>query len=502
MDRQFDGFVSLSGVLQFAQRHRIRVLTGLVATVVVVMGVTSLLTPVYESESRLLVKFGREYVYTPEVGDQSVNMSVNRERQTAQLNTELEILRSRDLISDVVTNLGVNALYPGISDQARPSAPSQLASAVSRFASSLLAERIRDADVLRVTFRHSDPELAARALSLLVERFRAKHLEAFGEAQATAFLEDKVSDIRKQLQNAEDQLKQFQKETKAFSADDQRTLLLQQRRDIESSLKAARNEIAALQQKLAYLRSEKEKAAAGTRVASEQNKAVADARAQLLELRLQEQKLLSSFSESSRPVESVRKQIQLVEQFLEQQRAAIGQGEFAEDLEKQIVGLTGELHSQEARRDNLLGQLRQLDEQIGSVTDRGAEYRSLVREREASEKAYQAYAQKLQEFRTFQEMDAQNIANINVIQSATVPLRPIWPRKRLNLMLSVLLGLGVGIAWGFAVDFLQGRSQLGAAVVPGDHSTLVEPGTVHWRMPIQGSATKSGSAGGSGGADS
>jgi hypothetical protein len=58
--------------------------------------------------------------------------------------------------------------------------------------------------------------------------------------------------------------------------DDQRTLLLQQRRDVEVLLKAARNEIAGLQQKVAYLCGEKEKVAGSSRVASEQNKVVTD----------------------------------------------------------------------------------------------------------------------------------------------------------------------------------------------------------------------------------
>jgi uncharacterized protein involved in exopolysaccharide biosynthesis len=100
----------------------------------------------------------------------------------------------------------------------------------------------------------------------------------------------------------------------------------------------------------------------------------------------QEQKLLSNFSESSRVVESIRKQIALVEQFLEQQRARIGQGEFAEDLDRQIVGIDGELRFQEARRDSLLKQIYQLDQQIAALTDQNVEYRNLMREREASER--------------------------------------------------------------------------------------------------------------------
>jgi uncharacterized protein involved in exopolysaccharide biosynthesis len=489
MDSRLDGFMSVSEILQFGRRQWVRILTGLGITVALVMVVTFLLTPVYESESLLLVKLGREYVYTPEVGDRAASASVNAARETAQLINELQIIQSQDLIQDVLTTVGVNVLYPKISKEARPTHPDELAAAVTRFTADISADRIRDADVLRVAYRHPNPDLAAKALKLLVERYLAKHLQAYGDTRATAFLEEKVADIRGQLQKAEDRLNQFQQETKAFSADDQRAQLLLQRRDVESLLKAARNEIAGLEQKIAYLRSEKEKVAASSRLASEQNKAVTDARAQLLELRLQEQKLLSSFSESSRAVESIRKQIGLVEQFLEEQRAVIGQGEYAEDLDKQIVGFEGDLHFQEARRDSLLGQISQIDKQLGALTDQGVQYRSLQRERDATDKAYQAYEQKLQEFKTFQEMDAQQIANISVIEPASPPLTPAYPRKLLNLVLGTFLGLGVGLAWAFATEYRAGRGRPEPAVVPAEvPTTLVEPGTVHWRTPGQGSA--------------
>jgi uncharacterized protein involved in exopolysaccharide biosynthesis len=43
-------------------------------------------------------------------------------------------------------------------------------------------------------------------------------------------------------------------------------------------------------------------------------------------------------------------------------------------------------------------------------------------------------------------MDAQKIANINVIQAASVPLAPVWPRKLLNLVLKTFLNLNVELA--------------------------------------------------------
>jgi uncharacterized protein involved in exopolysaccharide biosynthesis len=134
-----------------------------------------------------------------------MNAPANRERQTAQLNTELEILRSRDLIEEGDSRRCQRPL-PGDQQEARPSHPAELRANVDRFGANLSAERIRDADVLRIAFRHPDPELTAKALNLLVEHFKAKHLRAYGDAWATAFLEEKVTGIRSQLQKAEDKL--------------------------------------------------------------------------------------------------------------------------------------------------------------------------------------------------------------------------------------------------------------------------------------------------------
>jgi uncharacterized protein involved in exopolysaccharide biosynthesis len=478
-----DAFTFQSFV-EFTLRHRFRILKALVATVAVVMIATFLWPPVYEAQSLLLVKYGREYMYRPEVGDRdTVAQSLNRDRQTAQINTELQILSSQDLIEEVVGKVGVNRLYPKISDQPRPGDPTVFGAAVMSFQKNLQAVPVKDTDVIQIAFRHSDPKLTAQALNVLVDAYMAKHLSAFSGASATGFLEAKVAGYRKDLLADEEKLKTFQEQTRLLSVDEQRSALFAQRRYVEAAGKVARNEIAGLEQKLAYLRAEKAKTAGdASRINAEQSKTVVDARAQLLELRLEEQKLLSTFSEESRSVENVRKQIKLVEEFLGQQQAAIGQGEFGDDLGKQIIATVAELHFQQAKADNLAAQVTKLDQQITELTGHDSEYQNLVREREAAEKNYQTYEKKLEEFQASAEMDRQKIANITVIQAAAVPTIPVLPMPRLNLVVALLLGIALGYGWGLAKEYRQRRRQPAPTLVPA----LVDPGTIHWRRRATG----------------
>ncbi len=474
-------YVSVRDLVDFWKRHRPRVFIALAGTIAVVMGATLLLTPIYEAESLLLVKYGREYMYRPELGERdAIATALNKDRQLAQINSELQILRSRELFADVIGQMGAARLYPALESSSNPGG-APLEAAVSRLEASVQAYQIKDSDVIRVKLEHPDRELSAEALNVLVDKYMARHLSAFSDASTTAFLEQKVASSRKELQEAEEKLKSFQMRTRSFSGD-QPTAQLAQRDELEGKRKAARSQVAGLEKRLAYLHSEKQKVSSDTsRFSSEETKAVSDARAQLLELRLQEQKLLATFSETSRAVENVRGQIKLVEEFLAQQRSTVGQGQFADDLEKQIIATQAELRFQQAQADTLAGQISSLEKQIGDFTESGAEFRELARDREAAAKSHETYTKKLEEFRASEEMDRQKLTNISVIQAATAPLSPIRPDKKLNLLISMMLGIAVGFAWGLVVELRERRDQADAAVVPADQETLVAPGTVHWR---------------------
>jgi uncharacterized protein involved in exopolysaccharide biosynthesis len=475
--------VSLREVVRFTVRNRVQIALSVAAAFVALLVPTFLMAPTYESTALLLVKFGREYIYRPEVGDREVvAVPANRDRQAAQLNTELQILRSEDLMRSVVRAVGVNRLYPDISGEARPPDAGSLGAAVSRLSTRLDAQRVPETDVIRVSFRHTDAAMTAAALTLFLEHFKAKHLEAFSDPQAAAFLQEKVDTYGKQLRDSEEKLKAWQLRNGSFSVEDQRAARSQQRRDLDAALKSTRSEIAGLRPKLAYLRSEREKSSADpTHQTSEQRRAITDAQARLLELQLTEQKLRSSFTDANRNLVSVRNQIQLVKEFLDQQSSAAGEGDFVNELDRQVVTAAAELRFQEARRTSLEEQIGAVDRQLAALTEQDAEFRGLIREREANEKNYETYRKKLDDSRVLAEMDREKIANISVIQAPTVPLEPIWPSRKLNALVGVFLGLCVGYGSALA------REHLGRAARSGPRDAIAP------RMPEEGSALVTGS---------
>jgi len=441
-----ESVVTLPELLQAVRKHWRAAGTAFIVTVLTVGIVTFTTTPTYQSTAVLLVKLGREFVHSPDFGDRNAGVSP-RDRE-AMVNAEVQILLSNDLISSVATSLGVKKLYPDLAETPDGGAPI-LSIAIERFRRSFTVDPIVDASVIRLSFRHPDPKMAARVVNITVDRFKEKHLLAFGDPQTAAFLEEKVAACRKKLEESEDKIEQFQAANKPFL--DRGDLIHRQREETVASLRGIGNETAGLKEKLAYLNREKANSLQQPSPVTKTDPVITEFKANLLQLQLQEQKLLGGFKEDSRQVTNVRKQIALVQKFLAEQEAATkgGLSGLSGQLETQVIDAQGQLLSLEAKKTRIEQQLAALDVELTSLPRLDAEYRDLIRERDTDEKNYQTYTSNLEQARISGEMDRQKIANVSVIQEGAVPSEPISPKRELNLGIGVLLGaaLGVGVAF-------------------------------------------------------
>src|SRR5580704_2861489 len=83
-----------------------------IALVVVVTGFSYLLTPYYEATTRLLVKSGREFQVRSDPNQPVVSIPASTKQEI--VNSEIQILTSRDIIEGAISRVGINKLYPGI----------------------------------------------------------------------------------------------------------------------------------------------------------------------------------------------------------------------------------------------------------------------------------------------------------------------------------------------------------------------------------------------------
>jgi uncharacterized protein involved in exopolysaccharide biosynthesis len=489
-----DKRVSLRDILHVIRKRWVIILLIFAATTIASVVYTHNPIPVYEAKSVLLVGFGRGYISRSPV-DESTLVS-GRDREVV-INAELQILHSRDLLASVIKSLGgPKVLYPGlVKDTASYTNHQLLASvrrvsaglksirffkpyfgenqgtlpqhdtpkmaddtssnkllekAVNRFHDFYSVEPVPTSDVMEISFRHQNPEIAAKAVNQVVHFFKEKHNEIFNGVPVTDFLEKQVSSHWDELEKIEEKLNVFLTENKYLPPEEYGKSLLDQQRNLKASTSKAKNQVSGLKNKIVFLKKESKKH--DLFADPETERVINEIKTKLLNLRLEEQKLLSTYKEKSSIVINHRKKMEMVENFLKEQKATIRNRASYKQFQMDIVKLQSELRFQENSVLDLSEQLDHVNRELQEFPKKQDKYRHLIRQRDLKEDSYYKLLKKLDEARISKQVDNQDAATVNVIQKAIVPSRPAPSGRKAKIALGILLGTTMGVGLAFFVE--------------------------------------------------
>lgn len=443
-------------------KHGKLILATFISTVITVAIGTFLLKPTYESKAALLVKFGREYIYMPTLHDEKGPLNYyNRE---GIVNNEIEIISSKDLLEKTIATVGVDTLYPDLAANPPKNKP-VVKIAEQQFRDNLSIQGGKDTDILKISFRHENPQIAAKTINILIDLFREKHLRTLKGDNSTAFLENKVLAYRSELATAEEALKEFRDSHSLFAIDEQRSALLKQQAFLDASLMEANKQMSGLQGRLSSLNQDASHTKQDAHLRTEAGKSFTDitdkAKEQLLTLELKEKELARSFNDDNRLLDSTRNQVELVKKFVDDQqinqgsRVITGTNEIYLELHKQQLLTRADIEMESGASGVLRQQLDTVNGNLKSMLANETALRVLERDAAAKLEIYRSYLSKLQEFKLSDEMDQSKVSTISIVQSADVPIKPIRPIKILNLAMGVLLGILAGITLAMLKEYLS-----------------------------------------------
>jgi uncharacterized protein involved in exopolysaccharide biosynthesis len=109
---------SLRDFLRVLFKRKTQILLFFAVTFVTVAVGTFVAKPTYQAVAQILVKLGRENIYVPASGNSNPVINFNREEQ---INSEIEILKSRSLAMEVLHELGPETIYEDIAKEPRTS---------------------------------------------------------------------------------------------------------------------------------------------------------------------------------------------------------------------------------------------------------------------------------------------------------------------------------------------------------------------------------------------
>lgn len=437
--------------------RRRRQIVGVFVGIVGVTAVVSLLIPsTYEAESTLLLKVGREYADSADL--RSVAPGQPWDRRDL-LNSEINILTSHEVLKDVVTATGPDTLYPGLTAATRPPR-SATETAITRLRKQLSAYPLKDSAVILVRFAHRDPLIAADTVNRLVEQYQAKRLAVLSEPR-TAFLEVQVTAARAKLAATQEALAAFKRQRGIFALEEQRRLLLRQRADLDSGLKTAESRSQEMADRAATLNHRLGEISETVPLFDETERDVVreDAKGRLLALQLKERELTNKYTESSRLVQNVRREIEVVERFLREQdssrKVRTGRSQAFDLLQADALRADADRRSLLAGAGTIREQLARVDAALSTLEGSERTLQDLSRQVTMAEAEYKRYSDKLEEARITDNLDRQRLGNVRVIQSAVPSQDRVRPRRLLNVALAMVLGGIVSVGIAFLADHIE-----------------------------------------------
>jgi uncharacterized protein involved in exopolysaccharide biosynthesis len=462
--------ITLRDVVAVLFRQRRVVLVSFVLILVAVV-FSGGLKPKYQAEMKLLVRRGR---VDPVVTSSSTAQVVKEEVTESELNSEIELLNSQDLLRKVVlaTNLQKEQ-RPHSSIFGPPSEEVEIAKAVRQLGAQIKIEPLKKSNMISVRFESSDPALAARVLNSLAVLYLEKHLQVHRPDGEFKFFDQETEQLRRGLGNAEARLTDFTREKGVVSAQFERDLTLQKTSDLEASLTQTQAAIAETKQRIRTLDRQATQIPPRTTTqlrTSDNPQLLQQMKSLLLQQELKRTELLSKFDPGYRPVQDLEKQINDTRAAIAGEKNApvrdetTDQNSTYEWVKAELTKAQADLSGLEAKAAANQVALTNYREGARALQEASIVQQDLLRTAKTQEENYLLSLRKEEEARIDDALDRRGILNVAIADPPSVPALPmksVWYYGLIGLMLA---GAGsAGLA--FIADFMDPSFRTPAEVV-------------------------------------
>lgn len=330
--------------------------------------------------------------------------------------------------------------------------------AVTRFIAGIVIEPAGHSSIITVGFKHEDPELAAEAVNLLTDLYIERHLGVLKDPRNESFFEQQFKGLQGRLQEAQERLSGLkQRHGVALSVKDEmertQTLLT----SATSALADTRKQQSELDNRIGELRAQLSKTSTSSGAIE-----LVRQKLTALELEEQEMAIrMTDANPSLRAVRnnirSVREKLAKMEADKPYGAYAANQGTLFGVLQEEMLRAEAQRKGLVAREQQEVVRLADYQKRLDELKQIEVEFGQLQQQVQSDQDSYRLYQTKLEESRISDAMDQQRIASVRVIERAAVPLVPLASKTPVILALAALFGLGGGIALVLLLHRLGGR---------------------------------------------
>lgn len=483
--------VTWDDVRRFTRKYIWVILGVFVLTVGGAYTTLSLLSELYETEAGLLVKLGRENLDPPAV---SRNVPLTAGLRREEVVSEIAILKSPGLISDVVDEIGVDAFRPvrippasffgrakfELKKMARSIKEgyhealyaldlkkrlNERDTIISGLMDGLSVEPLKDSDVISVKLRTPDPTLGRKIETSMIAQYLQRRIAVRRTEGVQEFLNGMAKQRETDLVRAESQKQGWKRRMGLYSTPEQKALLLKQIRELSGTYSQTRAEIESLGHELEASK----KALANTPEymrASEQrtpNPLVQSFKEKLLNLESERTKLMTKYTPDSQIMRDLDDQIKQFRTLIDKEESTqVGAvtsqvNPTRQMLEQRVHQNTIRLEGLQANLQVQHDELSALQNQLTSIDNADGKLADLERARTVAEQDYLTIVRRKLDTDVSEKLDKDRISNVSVLMAPTSTLQPVYPKKLLVFGVSLAAGLLLGIGLALLLNLLNDR---------------------------------------------
>ncbi len=507
------GGITLRDVLYVLFRHKWKMLLFFVVVLFGGSFFVLLMPDVYESRSQILVKTGRNpLTKDPMIAAPTAETTVRNEmaimnsrilaeRVVEEVGPEFVLLRPepRSRIQQYAARLS-KVLKP--TPKVQQDDPAFQAyyrnAAVETVMRSVSVSERSGASTLEVTYNALDPEVAHKTLTSFISLFLKRHIEVHRAAIQPEFFEAEAQKAYVAFEKKQKELMDFceRNNVNAFEKQQEEMVAAHsdlgiKKRETESLIKSSEAKIRVFDEQLGLRKQDSKSKLSGEPVGKEEEGDLATAvtpdsplltslKSELVNLQRKEAELARKYTEGERLLLDVRDEIRVTEEMIKKEEAALADkaqkladsikrgralpgvtaplvptDPVLQQLEQLLVVEKATLTGLQATLVDYTRDLAEIEAKLVGMRDLQAEYEKLKREKMALEESYMRYLQDKERSEVSRTMDEQMVSNVEIVQPATMPLRPLNKQKARNLVVVFLGALFGSIGLAFGLDFLS-----------------------------------------------
>ena len=383
-------------------------------------------TPVYESQALLRVKqpkgIGSSLLESMPMGNAMAN--------TQLMNTYAEILKSRSVIVPVIEKTeepNKEGKYPDYDGYVK---------------GKIATAPFKDTEIMQLTVRANTAEKAQAANKAIVEGFlnRLTELSRDQQKATRGFIEERTVAAKKELQDAENKLTEYKKANDIIAPDDAVKLATEKMGMVDKLNAENKVALATANARLASTNAQLN----GEAASIADNKSIQLYNQQLAQLEGERISYLDKYTAQHPKVQQVEQEIANLKQKInaEINKVASLQAPSDNPVHQQLLAAKFTSEAEASVAQSNLAKLAQIDNDnkadLRNLSDKEQEFVNLMRDVTVANEIYVMLAKRVEEAKV---AEASVATEVQVVDSATLPERPVAPQKAKTLLLAALLGI-------------------------------------------------------------